>query len=133
MNYPDELKQIARRHKKAFVTVVDPISGNDCRNCGGVGRLSLFCAMEGPYQSPSNPYRTIPALNDAKQPIEHSLSNHFDDELGLWWSGTVYTFECPDCNGVGKKRLVNYKDYQTQKMLQKSFGLVHPHTGEILE
>lgn len=60
---------------------------DDCDNCGGMGRLYVFAATEGPYQSPAAPYR-----GDGKVSKWHD---------GKWWVGATASFTCPVCGGLG--------------------------------
>lgn len=77
--------------KAAFISDIQATNPYDCINCGGVGKLYLFVAAEGPYQSPSG--------NLGK------ISKWFDS---AWWIGENYVDICPVCKGSGKTP--EYKD-----------------------
>jgi len=97
--FPKEMKMFgtAPNVKKAFVSDVAPILGDDCENCGGVGVFALFCALHGPFQTP--------APSNQKEGDMYIVS-HWDSGVipkGGWWAGVTYTFPCPVCIGTGKK------------------------------
>lgn len=95
--FPPEFRQLAKRPttKAALFSEIAPIGPLDCRNCGGNGKMAIFIAIEGPFESPGcNPYG------------EKSIK--FDGECyngrGGYWLGNTFTFDCPVCHGTGKKQ-----------------------------
>lgn len=74
--------------KKVFILDFENNNPGDCGNCSGSGYLYIFAVTEGPYQSPTAPYRA-----DGK------VSKWFDNK---WWVGNTLSFQCPDCKGLGR-------------------------------
>ena len=123
--FPQELKRFATQPnvKKVFISDV-PASINplDCVNCGGVEAFAVFCAIRGPFQSPS--------ITGAMEG-DNYITSHFDDTIGNhggWWAGITYTFPCPVCLGEHKQ-----KPLQSYPVNDKIGKLVHPATQETLE
>jgi hypothetical protein len=72
--------------KAAFVSQIQPIAVNDCENCGGMGEMYTFIAVEGPYNSPSGSLSKV---------------SHWHNDK--WWVGKTLSAPCPECKGEGKK------------------------------
>ena len=64
-----------------------PKSPWDCSQCGGVGILTLFVALEGPFNSVPSPTQ--------------GLSAKWDGNIAKWWNGKHLAIECPNCKGSG--------------------------------
>jgi len=65
--------------KGAFVSDIRGTHPRDCKNCGGVGTIILFIAVDGPFR-------------DVPQGIAHWADGH-------WWAGKNYEEDCPVCKG----------------------------------
>jgi hypothetical protein len=72
--------------KRAFFSDITSPNPYDCENCGGMGRMFVFIALQGPYNSPSS------KLEEA---------SHWSDDK--WWIGHTHSALCPVCKGEGKK------------------------------
>ena len=85
--FPNQIAEMAGAYnvKAAFVSALDAVNPNECKNCGGVGTISLFLATKGPFQSPSS---------------SREDCNKYESGVG-WWVGQHYSVNCPDCGGVG--------------------------------
>jgi hypothetical protein len=83
IHFPPEFKKYLSMPniKGAFVSKIEGRHPRDCKNCGGVGTIVLFCAFNGPF-------RDVP-----------SGIAHFTD--GHWWAGKNFEEMCPDCKGNG--------------------------------
>jgi len=85
--FPPEIKLLLRSSgiKTAFISDIPATNPNECRNCGGVGTLTLFIGTKGPFQSPSS------SRDDC---------NKYEDGVG-WWVGQHHSVKCPVCEGIG--------------------------------
>jgi len=94
--------------KAAFVSEITPKRPADCPNCGGIGTMTTFCALAGPFENP---------------PVGHNVVAHFGN--GKWWGGQHNTAPCPVCKGIGldpthkETPKINYQEY-SQKLEGKS-------------
>ena len=87
-HFSKELTLLVSTSKHAFLLeCTDPGPQNSCKNCDGLGYHAVFIATEGPYQTPSAPYR-----GDGK------VSKWHDNK---WWVGNTVCFTCPNCKGLG--------------------------------
>jgi len=93
-HFPKKLLELAKGYnvKKSFISALDPVNPNECKNCGGVGSITLFLATKGPFQSPSS---------------SRSDCNKYEDGVG-WWVGQHYSIQCPDCDGLGISLKMEY-------------------------
>lgn len=84
-NYPPEFVELCKDPtlRAAFVSEIKPIHPRDCKNCGGVGTLVIFLAVNGPFPDPPGPPAVIKFVN------------------GNWWSGKSLEATCPVCGGNG--------------------------------
>jgi DnaJ-class molecular chaperone len=83
VHFPSEFNAYWRMPgtKAAFVSEVATTNPKDCKNCGGIGTMTTFCALAGPFDA-------IPAG------VAHFAN-------GKWWAGAHYSANCPDCHGTG--------------------------------
>lgn len=117
-NFPLAMIEAAKLSKISFLSDVQPISPNDCKNCGGMGYFFLFLATDGPFQSPS----------------VHKVNKWHNE---AWYVGETQSYKCPDCGGRGKvkpapERFVQHEMGNWDEIAGR-MGLRHPNTGEILE
>jgi len=90
--YPKEFKLYATAPavKKTFVSDVQASNPLDCPNCGGMGTMSIFCAVKGPFESPDP---------SGKQDAAGNFYSNHHDKYG-WWVGITYSHYCPVCDGL---------------------------------
>ena len=99
-HFPREMEQKSIGYKMTFFLDYHADGHDDCPNCGGLGFLYLFCATDGPYETPAAAYRK-----------DGRVSKWHD---GKWWVGNTEGFRCRDCDGLGLTRVAKTFTYPIQ-------------------
>ena len=109
--YPNEFRLYSKQPKvkKVFVSDIKYVNGTECQNCGGAGIITIFCSLEGPYQTPTVSGRTTDS--------GMAITSHYEKSIDGWWNGVTYSHSCPKCNGLGRRH-TTYTTKPTQEAMK---------------
>lgn len=96
-----DAEKAKRANKRVFFVTAGysdlaAMSDDDCRNCGGFGRLGLEVAMLGPLKEP-------PQTARGNAEIEPDMLIRPAWHNGAWWGVTRQMYPCPVCKDTEKK------------------------------